>query len=78
MERVSLVQLRAQQKGRVAEIQAGLALSRRFMSMGIYVGRDLIKLNQCALRGPVTIRVGRSVLALGHSMAKKILVDVTA
>lgn len=59
----------------MTEVIAGSVLSRRFMSMGIYKGRELVKLSQCAMRGPVTIRVGRSVLALGRSMAAKILVD---
>lgn len=68
--------MQANKKGKVAEIVAGPGLTHRFMSMGIYTGREIIKLSHFALRGPVAIKVGRSVLALGHGMAGKITVEV--
>jgi len=43
--------------------------------MGLYVGKEITKLSYIGLRGPVVIRVGRSVLALGHGMAAKIIVE---
>lgn len=76
MKKISLLVMKKNQKGKVAEISAGAILQNRFMSMGIYKGSQIKKLNHIALRGPVTIKVGRSVLALGHSMAAKIIVDV--
>jgi len=75
-KKVSLVQMKERQKGRVSEISGGSSFSGRMMSMGIYVGREITKLNHFALRGPVTIKVGRSVLALGHGIAAKITVEV--
>ena len=50
-------------------------MQNRFMGMGIYAGREITKVSQIALRGPVTIRVGRATLALGHGMAGKIFVE---
>ena len=76
MKKLSLIQMKANQKGRVSEIAGGRGLQNRLMSMGIYQGKEITKLSHFVLRGPVAIKVGRSVLALGHGMASKILVEV--
>ncbi|MFA4981433.1 MAG: FeoA family protein [Candidatus Omnitrophota bacterium] len=75
MKKVSLVHLKPNHKGRVSEISGGLGLRHRLMSMGLYVGKEVTKLSYIGLRGPVVIRVGRSVLALGHGMAMKIIIE---
>jgi Fe2+ transport system protein FeoA len=76
MKKISLLKMQANKKGKVAEILASPGLAHRFMTMGIYKGREITKLSHFALRGPVAIKVGRSVLALGHGMAGKITVEV--
>jgi len=63
------------QKARVLEILGGPGLENRLMSMGIYPGREITKFSHFALRGPVTIKIGRSVVAIGHGMARKIIVE---
>lgn len=67
--------LKANHKGRVSEILGGAGLQHRLMSMGIYAGKEIVKLSYVGLRGPVVIKVGRSVLALGHGVALKIMVE---
>lgn len=76
MSRVLLVKMKAGRKGKVAEILAGPSLQHKFMSLGIYKGREITKLTHFAMKGPVAIRVGRSVLALGHGMASKISIEI--
>ncbi|MDD5730065.1 MAG: FeoA family protein [Candidatus Omnitrophica bacterium] len=76
MRKLPLAKLRDNQKARIIEIQAGKALVNRYMSMGIYPGREVTKLSQFMLRGPVAIKVGRTVLALGYGMAHKIIVEL--
>lgn len=76
MKRVSLFQLKENQRGRVVEITAGASLKNRLISMGIHPGREITKLSHFALRGPVAIKAGRTVLALGHGMAGKIIIEV--
>ena len=76
MKILSLDKMEANQKGRVLEIHGGLGLQDRLMSMGIYPGREITKLSGFALRGPVTIKVERTVFALGHGMANKIMVEI--
>jgi len=75
MKRLTLIQMKEHKKGVVIEISGGSALRHRMMSMGIYAGREITKLNHFALRGPVTIKVGRTVLALGHGMAGKVILE---
>jgi Fe2+ transport system protein FeoA len=75
MKRVSLVQMKVNQKGIVAEIQGGKAFENRCISLGIVQGREVIKLSQFIMRGPVAIKVGRAVLALGYGMAHKIIIE---
>ena len=75
MKKVSLVNLKPNHKGKVSEISGGLGLQNRLMSMGLYVGKEITKLSYVGLRGPVVIRVGRSVLALGHGMAARIIIE---
>ena len=75
MKKVSLVHLKPDRKGKISEIMGGAGLQNRLMSMGIYVGKEITKLSYIGLRGPVVIRVGRSVLALGHGMAAKVIVE---
>lgn len=74
MKKVSLVHFKPEHKCKVLEIQGGAGLQNRLMSMGLYVGREITKLSYIGLRGPVVVRVGRSVLALGHGMAAKVMV----
>lgn len=76
MKRLSLIQMKANQKGRVVEIAGGMGLQNRLMSMGIYKGKEITKFSHFVLRGPITVKIGRSVLALGHGMAGKIILEV--
>jgi len=76
MRKISLVQMKANQKGVIADITAGAGLHNKFMSMGIYKGREITKISHIGLKGPVAIKVGRSVLVLGHGVANKIGIEI--
>ncbi|KPK98869.1 MAG: hypothetical protein AMJ95_01970 [Omnitrophica WOR_2 bacterium SM23_72] len=76
MKKISLTQMKANQRGKIFEIASGSALSARLMSLGIYKGREITKLGHLALRGPVALKVGRTVMALGYGMASKIIVEI--
>ena len=75
MKKVTLVQMKEKQKGVILEIPAGAALQNKLMSMGIYKGREITKISHIGLKGPVAIKVGRSVLVLGHGVANKIVIE---
>lgn len=53
-----------------------MPLRSRLNNMGLHLGRDIIKINHLALRGPVTVKMGRSTIAIGHGVARKIIVEV--
>jgi len=76
MHKISLVAFKTKHKGKVAEILGGVNLHNRLMNMGIYKGREVTKLSHIGLRGPVVIKSGRSILALGHGMAEKIMIEI--
>ncbi|MCM8770262.1 MAG: ferrous iron transport protein A [Candidatus Omnitrophica bacterium] len=75
MKKISLLQLRANHKGKVVEIQGGMGLQNRLLHMGVFKGKEITKLSHLGLRGPVVIKAGRTILALGHGMAAKIVVE---
>ncbi len=75
MKKISLIQMKADRKGKVVEILGGNNLQQRLMNMGIYRGREVSKLSHIGLKGPVVVKSGRSILALGHGVAAKIIVS---
>jgi Fe2+ transport system protein FeoA len=75
MKRMSLAQLGADRKGKIVEILGTPNLQNRLISMGVHKGKEITKLSHIGLRGPVVIKSGRSILALGHSIAEKIMVE---
>ncbi|MEI8176942.1 MAG: FeoA family protein [Candidatus Omnitrophota bacterium] len=75
MKTVSLARFKTGEKGRIHEIQGTALLQNRLSSMGLYPGREIVKMSQFAMRGPVAIKVGRGVLAVGHTVAAKIFLE---
>jgi Fe2+ transport system protein FeoA len=75
MKKMSLLSLKADHKGKVMDISGGGNLQNKLMNMGVYRGREVTKLSHIGLRGPVVIKTGRSILALGHSIAAKVIVE---
>jgi ferrous iron transport protein A len=73
---VSLSHMLAGQTGRVVEIGGGRGLVRRLSAMGIRPGSRITKVSSMFMRGPVTVRVGQTQLAVGFGMARKILVEL--
>lgn len=76
MKRISLLQLKEKQKGRVLEILGGHTLQNKLFAIGVYPGKEIVKISKFVLRGPITIKAGRSVIALGHAMAAKVIVEI--
>jgi Fe2+ transport system protein FeoA len=75
MKKISLVQIKAEEKVRILEVLGGTNLESKLLSMGVYKGKQVTKLSHIGLRGPVVIKSGRSILALGHGVAEKIIVE---
>jgi ferrous iron transport protein A len=76
MEKVTLTTMKSGDRGTVAEIEGGHGINSRLNAMGIRPGTKLIKISTQLMRGPVTIALGNSQVAIGFGMAKKIIVQL--
>ena len=72
MSRVDLTQLKEGESGIVVGIEGGFGLTRRLESLGLRVGKKLTKVSSQLMRGPVTVRIDNSQMAIGFGMARKI------
>ncbi|MBL7075825.1 ferrous iron transport protein A [candidate division KSB1 bacterium] len=75
MNLIDLTQLRQGETGTIVNIQGGHGLRRRLESLGVRPGVMIMKVSAQFMRGPVTIQVGNSQVALGFGMARKIMVN---
>ena len=74
--RVSLAQMRSGQKGRIVEINGGYGLARKLDALGIRVGKEVTKVSEQLMRGPVLLRQDHTQIAVGFGMASRVLVEV--
>ena len=63
------------QSGTVIQIQGGYGLVNRLSALGIRPGKRIAKVSSMFMRGPVTIEVDRTQVAIGFGMAKRIIVE---
>lgn len=75
--RVSLVEMRAGESGRIVEIEGGYGMIRKLETLGIRLGKEIRKLSGQLMRGPVMIQVGNTQVGIGFGMASRILVEVS-
>ena len=75
--RVSLTQMQTGQKGIIVEINGGVGLTCKLKALGIRTGKEVKKISEQWMRGPVLLQHGHSQIALGFGMASKVLVEIT-
>jgi len=73
---IDLTQMQPGETGIVKEIQGGQGLVRKLQSMGVRPGKKIIKVSSHFWRGPQTIEVDNTQIAVGFGMARRILVEV--
>lgn len=76
MTTVTLSEMITGGKGVVADVNGGHRLARRLDALGIRPGAMIEKLTGAPMRGPVTVRVGTSRVALGYGMAGNVHVEI--
>ncbi len=74
MKYKDLTQIRKGKDVKVVDIKDGNTFREKVDSMGLRIGVRVRKLSGQVLNGPITIKIGNTKVALGHGMAKKILV----
>ena len=74
-KQIPLSQMEAGQSGTVINIEGGRGLINRLSALGIRAGKRITKVSSMFMRGPVTIQVGNTQVAIGFGMAKRIIVQ---
>ena len=75
-KQVNLRQMYPGQSGKVLRIDGGIGLVSRLSALGIRPGMKIIKISSMLMRGPVTVQLGSTRLAIGFGMANRILVEL--
>ena len=75
MDRFNLAQMNQGETKTIIDIQGGHGLVKRLESLGVRCGIRITKISSQRMRGPITIKVGNSQIALGYGMAKKIILE---
>jgi ferrous iron transport protein A len=76
-EQITLRQMQAGQSGIVAQIQGGHGLINRLSALGIRPGKKITKVGSMFMRGPVTVQLDSTQVAIGFGMANKVIVEVS-
>lgn len=64
------------QTGKVAQVQGGYGLISRLNALGIRPNKRITKVSSMFMRGPVTIQLDNTHIAIGFGMANKIIVEL--
>ena len=76
MSRLSLLELEQGAGGKIIGFQGGRGLKNKLLARGLRPGKEIKKVSQAFMGGPVTIKVDHSQVALGHGMASRVFVEV--
>ena len=75
-KRIALGQMKAGQSGTVVAVSGGRGVTNRLSVLGIRPGKRITKVSSIFMRGPVTVQVDSSQVALGFGMASKVIVEL--
>ncbi|MEE9520524.1 MAG: FeoA family protein [Dehalococcoidales bacterium] len=75
-KQITLRQMQAGQSGIVAQIQGGHDLINRLSALGIRPGKRITKIGSMFMRGPVTVQLDSTQVAIGFGMANKVIVEL--
>ena len=75
-KQVPLTLLKTSQSGKVVQIQGGMGLVNRLSALGIRPGKRITKVSSMMMRGPVTVQVDGTQVAMGFGMARRVIVEL--
>ena len=64
------------QSGILAQIQGGRGLINRLSALGVRPGKRITKVSSMYMRGPITIQLDGTQVAVGFGMANRIIVNL--
>lgn len=68
--------MKAGEAGIITHIQGGHGVRHHLDSLGVRINKKVDKISHMLMKGPVTIRIDNSKIAIGRGMAAKIFVEV--
>jgi len=74
---ILLTEMVDEQHGVVVEIRGGHRAIERLHALGIRPGKKVTKVGAMMLRGPVTIQMDSHQVAMGHSMAGRVVIELS-
>lgn len=77
ISQIPLTKIEKGVRAKVVEITSGKQAAHRLSTLGIRLGSYVVKISTFALKGPVTVKVGSTTIALGHGMAEKVMVELS-
>ena len=75
-KQLTLNQLETGQTGVVVQVFGGRGIIRRLDALGIRPGKKVTKVSTMLFRGPVSLRIDGTQVAIGFGMARKILIEI--
>ena len=72
---MDITQLKKNERAKVVALEGGCGMVRKLEVMGITPGVEIVKTSSQFLGGPVILSVRRTKVAVGHGMAKRIIVE---
>lgn len=72
---VSLTDLPVGSSGIITAIHGGHGFIQKLDALGLCEGKEIIKISRQWMKGPVIVRIGSTEIALGYSMAHRIIVQ---
>ena len=75
-KQITLRHMQAGQSGIVAQIQGGHGLISRLSVLGIRPGKKITKVGSMFMRGPVTVQLDSTQVAISFGMANKVIVEL--
>jgi ferrous iron transport protein A len=73
--KILLIDLANGESAKIIEINGGKGMLAKLSSLGIIVGETITKVSSSPLKGPVILQKGKTQVAIGYGMAKKIIVE---
>jgi len=73
---VDLTKMKTGSYGTVVNLEGGRGASTRLQNLGVRPGKKVRKISGHFWRGPVTVQIGGTNVALGFGMASKVMVEV--
>jgi ferrous iron transport protein A len=64
--------------GVVRRFTGGMRMAERLQAMGVRPGKKVRKISRQPLRGPVAVEIDNFCVAIGHGMARRIIVTCTS